>query len=247
MKAYPRFWSIAILVVVVGSSYLTSVQGGHGNAVSLQDLPQGGIIALPIGTPMPANPPDAERLYQMGLTLLNSERYAAAERHFSAAIRQQHDFTEAYFARARSRRAQGNFPLALQDFTSVLGANPNHADAYHQRGLTLATMGNTGAAFTDLDQAIQISPSPIYLNDRGELYVELEDFEAALIDFSLAIDLDATLPAPFFNRAQIRIANEDIEGARDDLTRFLRLISANHPLREEAESLLEGLSPEEAE
>jgi tetratricopeptide (TPR) repeat protein len=203
--------------------------------------------ALPIGTPtlIPADAPNANRLYEIGQVLFESERFAAAERHFSAAIRQQHDFTEAYFARARTRALLENYPLALQDFTAVLQADPTRADAYHQRGLTLLAMGNTGAALTDMNQAIEISASPIYLNDRGEIYVALEDLDAALEDFSLAIEVEPTMPEPYLNRARIYIANEETEAARNDLNRYLRIAPPNDPLYAVAVELLEGLSPAE--
>ena len=227
MSAYRIFWLTATLIT--GMVIATTPRAAD---------------ALPIGTPtlIPADAPDADRLYEIGQVLFESERYAAAERHFSAAIRQQHDFTDAYFARARTRALLENYPLALQDFTAVLQADPTRADAYHQRALTLLAMGNTGAAMTDLNQAVEISASPIYLNDRGEIYVTLEDLESALADFSLAIEVDPTMPEPHFNRAQIYITNEEIERAREDLNRFLRIAAPDDPLYEDAVDLLESLS-----
>jgi regulator of sirC expression with transglutaminase-like and TPR domain len=72
----------------------------------------------------------------------------------------------------------------------------------------------------------------------------LEDLESALEDFSLAIEVEPTMPEPYLNRARIYIANEETEAARDDLNRYLRLAASNDPFYAVAVELLEELSTE---
>jgi Flp pilus assembly protein TadD len=52
----------------------------------------------------------------------------------------------------------GKGELALDDYTKVIGLNPNHAGAYNNRGILYATSGNFGLAVSDYTMAIELKP-----------------------------------------------------------------------------------------
>jgi tetratricopeptide (TPR) repeat protein len=78
--------------------------------------------------------------------------------------------------------------IALQ--TELLKANPEDAQAFCNRGLCNANMGNHLAAIADYSQAAQLLPESLFpFYNRGISLVETGCHMEALSDFSKAIDL----------------------------------------------------------
>ncbi|MEM6613473.1 MAG: tetratricopeptide repeat protein, partial [Cyanobacteria bacterium P01_C01_bin.72] len=72
----------------------------------------------------------------------------------------------------------------------VIKIQPDYTDAYINRGLIYATLGEYEKAIVDYDQAIQLQPD--YANayyNRGNTYKKLEDKQAAIRDYQKAAEL----------------------------------------------------------
>jgi tetratricopeptide (TPR) repeat protein len=69
---------------------------------------------------------------------------------------------------------------------------------------------------------------------RGKVYLEKENFEEAIADFSLAIKYNARLGEAYFYRGACKDAIKDVEGACADLK---KAASLNH---QEAERRLKN-------
>lgn len=153
----------------------------------------GAALALPDAPPNrdDAAPPGPDERFQIGVLLMGAERYAAAERHFTQALRDDPTLTEAFYQRGRSRAAQGDFIRAVADFGEVLRVAPGRAEVYYERGVALVGLGNFGAALTDFSQAIDLDDRPTYRLARVDLYLRLGFADEALADIE---ELEAQNP-----------------------------------------------------
>ena len=69
----------------------------------------------------------------------------------------------------------------------------------------------------DLSDAIQLDSQNAYLYyDRGNLYVQRNDYQHAIDDYSRAIELEPNLAEAYFNRGLARLqAKKTVEGVAD--------------------------------
>lgn len=104
-----------------------------------------------------------------------------------------------------------NHQDAIAAFSRAIQSNPNHGEAYYQRGLAYQRLGKTQEAMADVTQAIQLDPNhtKAYLL-RGNLRFQLGDDQGALDDYNRSIYLDPKQAAAYLNRgsAQAAIGNE---------------------------------------
>lgn len=52
----------------------------------------------------------------------------------------------------------GDYPGAVEDFTSAAALDPTNADFYHNRGFSLRKQGRFEAAIADYTRAIELNP-----------------------------------------------------------------------------------------
>lgn len=90
----------------------------------------------------------------------------------------------------------GDCQKAVDNYTKAIELNPNHAEAYNNRGYTYMRMRNYEAAIKDLDKAIDLRKDYINaLMNRGDLYNYYGptiDHKKAIADYNKAISLGAT-------------------------------------------------------
>jgi tetratricopeptide (TPR) repeat protein len=69
------------------------------------------------------------------------------------------------------------------------------------RAMNQRFLGNYEQAMADVNQAIELEPSPFFYNERGILYTVLQQHDLALADYATAIERSAgKLADPFINR-----------------------------------------------
>lgn len=79
-------------------------------------------------------------------------------------------------------------------------------------------------AIAELNQAVEANPSNTEaLNARGVAYFQLKDFQNAGLDYDQAIGADSTVYLPFFNRAKLKLAQNDFESAIRDFSKATQL------------------------
>lgn len=108
--------------------------------------------------------------------------------------------------------------------TTGLARQPNNIDLLVDRAFTAASVGNYGAAVTDLDRALSHAPNRAdILVLRASAYRFLGQPEAALIDVENALLLDPDNPEGLLERGNLRREAGNDDGARDDWLRVTRL------------------------
>ena len=122
----------------------------------------------------------------------------------------------------------GDKKQAIQDYQRALELNPASSLAQHTLAVLLKETGSTAESEALISKAIREDPKQAYLyEERGHLLMSQQKWSAALADFTKAIELDATDPDYWINRAICKEHGKDLPGALADLTQAIR-IDATH-------------------
>ena len=103
--------------------------------------------------------------------------------------------------------------------------NPEHADAYNNRGVAYSNKGEIDAAIQDFNKAIDLNPelADAY-NNRGEAWLHLREWEKAKADLITAKDMENDIVASFHNDYESIEAFEVKRGVKvpEDIAVLLR-------------------------
>jgi TolB-like protein/Tfp pilus assembly protein PilF len=146
---------------------------------------------------------------------------AAADR----ALELDAESTDGWLARAYTQLSRNptTFDGALPAFERAIELDPRNAEAHHQYGDVLMSMGRDSQAAEEFRRALAIDPGrTITLDDFGILrYLERRTGEALrLADSGLAADPQAYYA--YLDRANMRLTAGDLAGARADIAAAVR-------------------------
>ncbi|XP_052272752.1 tetratricopeptide repeat protein 13-like isoform X2 [Dreissena polymorpha] len=132
----------------------------------------------------------------LGLVLLNSQNLEAAINTYDSVIALRPNSYTAYFMRGLAYARKGlqdpiNAGKAIEDFTEVIQRNKKFIQAYERRAEAYIALGNPSLAVIDISKAIDLKESGKLHFARGVLYLLLQDYAAAEVDFKKNIDSGA--------------------------------------------------------
>ncbi|MEL7351630.1 MAG: tetratricopeptide repeat protein [Cyanobacteria bacterium J06560_5] len=138
-------------------------------------------------------------------------------------------------ARAHANRAflfyeQGENEQALTELEQALAVNPNYLTALILTGEILAYQKtpNWAGAIKAYTQALAInSNDPDVLNNRCGAYFSTEQYDLALIDCDRALKIKPRNASTYTQRGNIRLAQEDFDGAVQDYSRTIAINTDN--------------------
>jgi len=98
-----------------------------------------------------------------------------------------------------------NYPDALYDYSKSITFNPAYADAYLGRAVVHIAQDNPAAALLDLEKALKFSVplQPIFWIARrlkGDCHLDLEQYEAAVIEYQFFLKRNFSVGDVNFNR-----------------------------------------------
>lgn len=134
-------------------------------------------------------PGNADALYELGQSYYSAQHTDEAIGAFSDAIKFKPDFATAYADRGENYQNKKEFDRAIADYTEAIRLNPNFAMAYDDRGTALALKGLPREAIKDHERAIALDPSDLHYWNRGGVYLDLGEWQAAIDDLNKAISL----------------------------------------------------------
>ncbi|MCA9802570.1 MAG: tetratricopeptide repeat protein [Cyanobacteria bacterium HKST-UBA02] len=135
-----------------------------------------------------------EELVAEGVAASRKDEHFRAIDLYSAAIKKNPRFREAYVQRARSRKLLGDFQAAIADLTRAIDLNPRSVPAYVDRGWCYKKLDDDRKAMSDLDQALKLDAnSTRALEYRASLKLKMGDYQGSLADYNrfLALKPDA--------------------------------------------------------
>jgi tetratricopeptide (TPR) repeat protein len=134
---------------------------------------------------------------------------------------------EAYFGRGNSRRYLGDYPGSWADFDLAIQLDPQQGGAYIGRALANCFQHQPDdLAIADFQYGIELLDRPQTAIDyvmRGTAYAQLSNTEAAIEDYTSAIDLNPRMVVAYNNRGNLRQYLGDLDGAIEDFSLVLEI------------------------
>ena len=175
------------------------------------------LLVAACGTPVaPTTPaPQSVQDYvELGESLAEQQKYLEAIDHFSTAIEMDSQNAEAFFLRGRahydyavkmsidetgyapevvpflSDEVTVQLRLAVDDYTSAVGLDPQYAKAYNNRGNARATLGDLEGGVEDFDTALDLDGSlTLTYYNRGLIHYRLGNYQEAIADLERYLEL----------------------------------------------------------
>jgi tetratricopeptide (TPR) repeat protein len=113
---------------------------------------------------------------------------------------------------------------SLKFWDAFMKKEPNHAEAYNNRGVAYAELNQHKRAIEDYDKAVELNPeyAKAY-NNRGSSYADLKKRERAIEDFNKAVKLNPDLAETYNNRGSYYTDLGQYERAIADFNRAVKL------------------------
>lgn len=125
--------------------------------------------------------------------------------------------------RGVTRIAQQKWTEAYSDFTRAIEINPRDMIAWQRRASVQSQLGRKLEAMADYSRSIEIQPTTKALSQRGMLHIDAKDYEAAIADFSQAIQIDGGDGANFLRRGFAYVLRGELDRAEQDASRAEQL------------------------
>ena len=113
---------------------------------------------------------------------------------------------------------------AIVHYTEAIGLNPEHFNAYLNRGAAYSEIGDWARAIQDSNTAINLDSqhADAYYN-RGHTYYNKGEFDGAIQDFSKAIELNPETPKAYINRGATYHKKRQFDAAIQDFSKAIEL------------------------
>lgn len=172
--------------------------------------------------------------YQRGAARLQKGDLDGAIADLGDTLKLDPRHADAWANRALARRTKGDLDGAIADAGEALKLEPGHAlalaqrdagvDAFYRRSLTLLTKGDLDHALADVGRAIDLGlKSADAFNTRGWIRLQMNELDAAIEDFSLALALNDRHLLALGNRSRAFSLKKEHARTLADLEAIARL------------------------
>ena len=144
---------------------------------------------------------------------------------------------EEFYARAQQSLGQKQNDRVIEDCTQALSFDPDFHEALLMRATAYSNLKQRDKAIADLDAVLRMHPRSSIFVFRGNQYMLLNKYDAALADFSEAIRRLPSGSAAYDLRANARRGLGDLEGASADHAKSSELRSASQSMAATASGL----------
>jgi tetratricopeptide (TPR) repeat protein len=130
--------------------------------------------------------------------------YEEAVADFAHVLARDPNNAQIYHLRGMAAMKQGQHDEALSDFNTSLRLNPNNARTLFLRGTVYQHREQHVEALNDFQQAVLLDPSytAAYCNQRALVHASRGDYELALADYAIVLQLDKTNVTALLGREQ---------------------------------------------
>ena len=121
---------------------------------------------------------------------------------------------------------KGDYDHAIEDCNKAIELNPNHTEAYNNRGNNYSVKGEYDRAIVDYNKALALNPDFVgaYYN-RGITYHDKGDYDRAIVDATKAIALKPDYTEAYNNRGVAYYKKGEYNRAIEDYDTAIQLDS----------------------
>lgn len=142
------------------------------------------------GRILKVNPENSKASYGRGLVYVKQKNYEEALKDFQSTVDSDPAYLNAYLQMGLLYSGDDKNDKAVECFTKALNIRKRD-DLYYERALANYSLGQFDSALSDMSAAIGMnSKRKEYYNDRGYIYLKLNNTEKARADFQKALKLD---------------------------------------------------------
>lgn len=164
----------------------------------------------------------ADVFLDRGIAYANLGRPKPAVVDYTAAIRLQSNYPEAYYDRALAYEQTGDVSAALNDYGSAIEQNRKDADPYFRRGLIYLDMRRFDEAIGDFTRSHNLDPKSVWpLANRGLAYAWEKDTVHAKQDFAAVRAIDPDNEVLVHGEGLMFMFGGDLDAAVDRFTTAL--------------------------
>jgi tetratricopeptide (TPR) repeat protein len=172
-----------------------------------------------LGKAIAMNPKWSKAYHLRALAYIRMGENEPAAADLSKVIELEPRRIAAYQLRANAYVGLAKPLLAIKDLETALRLSPQWISGYTLRGRAYREIGNIKASLEDLDMAVALQPDGENYYQRGLTKEALGQFERAIDDYTIAIEIDPRADEPYRARARARTELGDSSGAEQDLRR----------------------------
>ncbi len=133
---------------------------------------------------------NSSSFYEKGIDLHDNGATVEAVAHYSEALRMDESNQKALYNRGLANFQLEKYNKAIIDFTKLIEFAPEDKDAYEQRGRLFFLIGDYPSAVLDYTKALSFGADNLLFVNRAMSYLEMQKFETALQDFSMAAQIN---------------------------------------------------------
>ena len=145
----------------------------------------------------------------------------AALEDYGVAVERDPQEVSIYIGRAALYMIQQQWELALSDCQRALELDPKHVVAHRRCDLIFAETGHLQLAVRAFNRALSITADYEGLSLRGKAFVQLGEFDRALADYTLAIQVQPQVPRAYGHRSVLHLKR--LDKAVNDASSFIQL------------------------
>ncbi len=132
----------------------------------------------------------AKECLELGIVKHNSKDFEGAIKEYAKAIKEDKNYTDAYFNKGTCELALKDFKSAKKDFDKVIEIDPKYVKAYYSRASVYVSQQKYVEALPDLDKTIELDPTtPNALTLRGQIRANTGNKKGACDDFNKAKEI----------------------------------------------------------
>ncbi|WP_375470930.1 tetratricopeptide repeat protein [uncultured Nostoc sp.] len=163
--------------------------------------------------------------YVLGVALSTQKKYPEALAAFEEAIKIKPDSDEAWNAKYDMLYNLRKYPEALAALDKVIEYNNSDVvNVYQKRGIILGYIFKRyPEALASMNKAIEMKPLPLSYSIRGMIYMQMKDYQGALVDINNAIQLQPDEADNYSLRGTIHEQVEDYQAALTDYNQAIKI------------------------
>jgi len=170
----------------------------------------------------------AEKLFQEGVALNKSKRYAEAVEAFDRVIQLNTHNARVYNYKGNALLGLKQYEEALSAYEQALRVDPDYTTPYHNKGVALRNLKRYGEALLAFEQALRLDPNnPHIYNNKGTVLSNLKRYDEALSAFEQALRFDPDNTLAYTSKGAALYSLKRYSDALEAYERAFRLDPSN--------------------